>query len=93
MRLHWVELENWRRHAKTRIDFDEAATVVYGPNETGKSTILEALSMGFFDKSSSQAETITHIKPRTASGKVTSTVRIEFTLNKTRYLEIGRAHV
>ena len=86
MRLHWVELENWRKHAKTRIDFDEATTVIYGTNETGKSTILEALSMGFFDKSSSQAETITHIKPRTASGKVTSTVRIEFTLNKTRYL-------
>jgi DNA repair exonuclease SbcCD ATPase subunit len=85
MRLHLVELENWRRHAKTRIDFDEATTVIYGPNETGKSTILEALSRGFFDKSSSQAETIKRIRPLTASGNVTSTVRIEFTLNKTRY--------
>ncbi|MGB7292526.1 MAG: AAA family ATPase [Thermodesulfobacteriota bacterium] len=85
MRLQWVELENWRRHAKTRIDFDEATTVIYGPNETGKSTILEALSRGFFDKSSSQAETIKRIRPLTASGNVTSTVRIEFTLNKTRY--------
>ncbi|HZX13445.1 MAG TPA: AAA family ATPase [Thermodesulfobacteriota bacterium] len=85
MRLHWVELENWRRHAKTRIDFDEATTVIYGPNETGKSTILEALSRGFFDKSSSQAETIKRIRPRTASGNVISTVRIEFTLHNTRY--------
>ena len=85
MRLHWVELENWRRHAKTRIDFNEATTAIYGPNETGKSTILEALSRGFFDKSSSQAEAIKRIKPLTASGNVTSTVRIEFTLNKTRY--------
>jgi len=85
MRLHWVELENWKRHAKTRIDFDEATTAIYGPNETGKSTILEALSRGFFDKSSSQAEAIKRIKPLTASGNVTSTVRIEFTLNKTRY--------
>ena len=85
MRLHWVELQNWRKHAKMKIEFDEATTVVYGPNETGKSTILEALSRGFFDKSSSQAEAIKGIKPLTASGNVTSTVRIEFTLNKTRY--------
>jgi len=85
MKLHWVKLENWRQHAKTRIDFDEKTTVVYGPNETGKSTVLEALSRGFFDKSSTHAEAIKRIKPLTASGAVTSTVCIEFTVNKTRY--------
>ena len=85
MRLHWVELENWRQHIKTRIDFDNNATVIYGPNETGKSTVQEALSRGLFDKSSSQAEAIKSVKPLTASGNVTSTVRIEFTLNKTTY--------
>lgn len=85
MRLHRVELENWRQHTERGIDFDDAATVIYGPNETGKSTILEALSRGFFDKTSSQAEAIKRIRPLTASGNVTSTVRIEFTLNKTRY--------
>lgn len=85
MKLHWVELENWRKHTKTRIDFDEDTTVIYGPNETGKSTVFEALSRGFFDKSSTHAEAIKHIKPLTASGNVTSTVRIEFTLDKTRY--------
>jgi len=85
MKLHWVELEDWRQHTKTRIDFDEDTTVIYGPNETGKSTVFEALSRGLFDKSSSHAEVIKRIKPLTASGNVTSTVRIEFTLNKTRY--------
>lgn len=85
MKLHWAELENWRKHTKTRIDFDENTTVIYGPNETGKSTVLEALSRGLFDKSSSHAEVIKRIKPLTASGNVTSTVRTEFTLNKTRY--------
>lgn len=85
MKLHWVELENWRQHSKTRIDFDEKTTVIYGPNETGKSTVLEALSKGFFDRSSSKADHIRRIQPLTASGKVTSTVRIEFTLNQTRY--------
>jgi len=90
MKLHWVELENWRQHTKTRIDFDEDATVVYGPNETGKSTVLEALSRGFFDRSSSQAEAIKSVKPLTASGNVTSTVRIESTLNETRY-RVGKS--
>ena len=85
MKLHWVELENWRRHTKKRVDFDDGATVIYGPNETGKSTILEALSRGLFDKSSSHAEAIKRIKPLTASGNVSSTVRFEFTLDKTRY--------
>ncbi|MEK7400025.1 MAG: SMC family ATPase [Candidatus Poribacteria bacterium] len=85
MKLHWVELENWRQHDKTKIEFDERTTVIYGPNEAGKSTIFEALSKGFFDRSSSQAETIRRIKPLTASGSVTSTVRIEFTINQTKY--------
>lgn len=85
MKLHWVELENWRQHTKKRVDFDDGATVIYGPNETGKSTILEALSRGLFDKSSSHAEAIKRIKPLTASGNVSSTVRFEFTLDKTRY--------
>jgi DNA repair exonuclease SbcCD ATPase subunit len=44
MKLHRIELENWRQHTNTRIDFDEKSTVIYGPNEAGKSTILEALS-------------------------------------------------
>lgn len=85
MKLHWVELENWRQHSKTKIEFDERTTVIYGPNEAGKSTIFEALGKGFFDRSSSQAETIRRIKPLTASGNVTSTVRIEFTINQTKY--------
>jgi len=85
MKLYWVELESWRRHTKARIDFDEDTTVIYGPNETGKSTVLEALSRGLFDRSGSHAEAIKCVKPLTASGNVTSTVRIEFTLNKTRY--------
>jgi chromosome segregation ATPase len=85
MKLHFVELENWKKHTKTKINFDEGTTVIYGPNETGKSTVLEALSRGLFDKSSSHAEAIKCIKPLTARGNVTSTIRIEFTLNKTRY--------
>jgi len=85
MKIHLAEVCNWRQHSKTRIDFDENVTVIYGPNEVGKSAILEALSRGLFDKSSSQAEAIARVKPLTALGNITSTVRIEFSLKKKRY--------
>ncbi len=85
MRLHSVEVQNWRQHNSLKIEFHEAATIIFGPNETGKSTILEALSKGFFDRSSSQSESIKRIKPLTAHGNVASFVRIEFTLDDVRY--------
>jgi DNA repair exonuclease SbcCD ATPase subunit len=85
MRLHSIEIDNWRQHARLMIEFGEAATIIYGPNETGKSTVLEALGRGLFDRSSSHSEAIKHIKPLTARGNVTSTVRIEFTLMGTKY--------
>jgi DNA repair protein SbcC/Rad50 len=85
MILNSIEIENWRQHTKLTAEFDKAATVIYGPNETGKSTILEALSKGFFDRSNSHSEAIKHIKPLTARGNVTSTVRIDFTLSTTKY--------
>ena len=85
MKINSIELENWRLHNKTRIDFDNTATVIYGPNETGKSTILEALSRGLFDKSGSSADAIKRVKPHTAHGNVTSAVRIELTINNKQY--------
>jgi len=85
MKLHWIEVENWRQHSSKRIDFNDRATVIYGPNESGKSTIFEALSRGLFDKSSSSADAIQRIKPRTASRNVSSTIRMECTLSGTRY--------
>ncbi|MCH8286038.1 AAA family ATPase [candidate division KSB1 bacterium] len=40
MKLHKLELENWRQHTKTIIEFEEQTTLIYGPNETGKSNLL-----------------------------------------------------
>lgn len=86
MRLVSVELENWRKHDRKKIEFDDRSTVIYGPNETGKSTILEALSRGLFDRSSSRAEEIKRVTPLTALGSVSSTIKIVFDLNEERYL-------
>lgn len=85
MRIHWVELENWRQHVKTRIDFDDKASIIYGPNEKGKSTVFEALIRGFFDKTSSENRDIKHIKPNKSTGNITSSVKIEFTVDQTGF--------
>lgn len=86
MRLVSVELENWRKHDRKKIEFDDRSTVIYGSNETGKSTILEALSRGLFDRSGSRAEEIRRITPLTVVGSVSSTVKIVFDLIEERYL-------
>lgn len=86
IKIQWVELHNWRRHVKTRINFFDDATVIYGSNEKGKSTIMEAMSRGFFDKTNSHNMDIKRIKPKTSHGNVTSQVRLQFTIKQTKYL-------
>jgi DNA repair exonuclease SbcCD ATPase subunit len=85
MRLHSIEIENWRAHTKKRIAFNEKTTVIYGPNESGKSTILEALSRGIFDRSKSNASQIQRITPLSAVGSLSSKVLIVFSLNGKKY--------
>ena len=52
MYLHRVRIENWRalREAIELAELSQGVNVIYGPNETGKSTILDALCRGFFDR-------------------------------------------
>ena len=88
MKLHSIELENWRKHERKEINFDETATVIFGPNETGKSTILEALSMGLFDRHDSGAQEIRKIMPISAIGGVPSTVRIKFSVGGDTYFVV-----
>ena len=86
MRLKSVELESWRRHSKLKINFDDKTTVIYGANESGKSTIMEAFSRGLFDRSGSQGDAIKRLKPLTAPGNISSFVKLEFSLGTTNYL-------
>jgi DNA repair exonuclease SbcCD ATPase subunit len=86
MKLISVELENWRRHSKLKIKFDDRATVIYGPNESGKSTLMEALSRALFDRSSSHGDEIRRLKPLTAIGNVSSSVKLEFSLKGVNYM-------
>lgn len=48
MRLESVTLRSYRIHAETTVAFDPSRTVIGGPNEAGKSTIVEAVHRALF---------------------------------------------
>jgi DNA repair exonuclease SbcCD ATPase subunit len=63
MRLIRLSLENWRGVTARDIEFDQSVTLIEGPNEIGKSTIVEALQMLFKELDSSKRREVKAIKP------------------------------
>ncbi|MBN2337637.1 MAG: AAA family ATPase [Acidobacteria bacterium] len=51
MKLVSATVRNYRIHRETRVDFDPSLTLIGGPNESGKSTFIEAVHRGLFLKS------------------------------------------
>ena len=56
MRFISVTLRNCRVHRELKVDFDPARTLIGGPNETGKSTLIEALHRALFLKAKGSTE-------------------------------------
>ena len=56
MKLLSATVRNYRVHRELNIDFDQARTLIEGPNETGKSTLIEAIHRGLFLKSTVTGE-------------------------------------
>lgn len=48
MRLKSLHVRNYRIHVDTRVEFDASHNLVGGPNESGKSTLLEAAHRALF---------------------------------------------
>ena len=77
MRLIELSLKNWRGIDRREIEFSEGVTLVEGPNEIGKSTIIEAIRMLFNELDSSKKQTVSAIKP--IDKDVGSTIEVEVT--------------
>lgn len=56
MKLISVALRNYRLHRELKLDFDPARTLIGGPNETGKSTLIEAAHRALFLKAKGNTE-------------------------------------
>lgn len=63
MKLITLTLENWRGVSRSQIKFDEAVTLIEGPNEIGKSSLVEALRMLFREKSGSKKKDVQAVQP------------------------------
>jgi len=72
-----VTVENWRtlRNPAT-LEFCEGINIVHGDNGRGKSTVMEALRMAFFDRCGTAAEEIRRIRPWGC--ELAPRVRVEF---------------
>lgn len=42
--ISFVEIENFRRLESVRVDFDKSSTLLVGPNNSGKSSVIDALA-------------------------------------------------
>jgi DNA repair exonuclease SbcCD ATPase subunit len=58
MRIKSVKVRNYRVIGDWVVEFDDSMTLLAGPNETGKSTLIEALHRGLFLKASGNNEKI-----------------------------------
>jgi len=83
MKLHSVRLQNYRKHADLTVDLAADRTLITGPNETGKSTLIEAIHRCLFYRHRSKAAGLQErMQPKTGGDP---TVTLVFSMGGTRY--------
>ncbi|MEM1433771.1 MAG: AAA family ATPase [Pseudomonadota bacterium] len=83
MQLERLRLRSWRGVAEREVDFSEDITLIEGPNEAGKSTLIEALRMLLTEQHSSKKSSIRAVQP--VGQDTGSTVCAVFELNGRRF--------
>lgn len=79
MQLRRVEVSNWRGVESAVLEFGDGITIVGGRNESGKSTIRDALRSGYLLPQKGDRKSLEKKRPWGAD--VYPTVKIEFQLN------------
>jgi len=82
MRLITATLKNYRMHRDLPVAFDASRTVIGGPNESGKSTLVEAIHRALFTRHKSTVD-LDRIRPRHHAGA--PEVILEFEAGGHRY--------
>ncbi len=54
MIIKTIELENFKSHLNTQVDFDTGISIIMGDNGAGKSSILESISFALFKEYASK---------------------------------------
>ena len=74
MRLHRLQLQNFRQHADSVVTFDTGLTGIIGTNGSGKTTLLEAIAWALYGNSATRG---TRDSIRFARAAPRSPVRVE----------------
>lgn len=83
MRIHSVTLQNYRRHGQLEVTLDQHRTLISGPNEIGKSSLIEAIHRCLFYRHRSKAAgLLDRMQPRTGGDPE---VTLEFSIGDTDY--------
>ena len=77
MRLLSVRVKNFRMHEDRTVEFDRERTVVAGPNESGKSTLVDAIERVLCYPHRSTADNLEGFKPRAGGGVPEVTLTFE----------------
>ena len=84
MRLHRLQLQNFRQHAESVITFDTGLTGIIGTNGSGKTTILEAIAWALYGNSATRG-TRDSIRFTRAAPRSPVRVELDFELASHRY--------
>ena len=69
MKIHSIRLSNYRVHSEQRINFDPRLTLIGGPNESGKSTVVEALHRALFLRAAGGTEAHRAMQSSSSNGQ------------------------
>lgn len=58
VRFTYIKLKNFKKYRDSRFDFSGNPVVVFGPNESGKSTLMEAIQAALFDDAGSRRKEV-----------------------------------
>jgi len=79
-----VEIENWKLFRDVvQFAFSPEVNLIVGPNEAGKSTLVEAISRGLYDKHTTRAAELTAVQPWGTS--LSPRVTVEFVTKGEEY--------
>lgn len=80
MIIESIEMENFKSHSNTRLEFNTGISIIIGENGAGKSSILEAVSFALFKQYSGRK-----IEELVKKGKEKMSVTLKFAVNGRKY--------
>ncbi len=84
MIIHDLTVRGWRRfREQIELSFDRNLNIIFGPNESGKSTLIEALTRALFDKHSVTGREMDSLRPWGST--LTPEVTVVFSAGDGRY--------